>query len=207
MNWWRRSKVLSPRSRMMISFCPVINDTIKRFALFINNRAKYWEIVEAKFILRIVVWVSTVTTDVYSISVYTYTHTRRLRRSLDWRGARWRRRAKTWSDFFFSYCYHQRRLDLLKFSAQRRRNIWTFGGGGKTLICRRSFDRTGFVSKSAKIWGVITHLVPPALFLVIWRNFLNKGRIVGFLRRPQKFDEISILVLTLLSNIKTKMEI
>ena len=166
----------------MISFCPVINDTIKRFALFINNRAKYWEIVEAKFILRIVVWVSTVTTDVYSISVYTYTHTRRLRRtlrrrrSLDRRGARWRRRAKTWSDFFLILLSSAKAWSAEIFSAQRRRKIWTSGGGGKTLICRRSFDRTGFVSKSAKIWGAITHLVPPALFLVIWRNFLNKGR-------------------------------
>ena len=108
MYWWRRSKVLSPRSRMMISFCPIINDTIKRFALFINNRAKYWEIVEAKFILRIVVWVSTVTTDVYSISVYTYTHTTAAAQF----GSARRAVAAASKDmkwFFFSYCYHQRR--------------------------------------------------------------------------------------------------
>ena len=185
----------------MISFCPIINDTIKRFALFINNRAKYWEIVEAKFILRIVVWVSTVTTDVYSISVYTYTHDgcgAHCGGGAAWIGAAHGGGGEQRHEvIFFSYCYHQRRLDLLKFSAQRRRKIWKSGGGGQTLICRRSFDRTGFVSKSAKIWGAIPHLVPPALFLVIWWNFLNKGRIVGLLRRPQKFDEISILVLTL----------
>ena len=153
MNWWRRSKVLSPRSRMMISFCPVINDTIKRFALFINNRAKYWEIVEAKFILRIVVWVSTVTTDVYSISVYTYTHTRRLRRSLDWRGARWRRRAKTWSDFFSHIVIISEGLICWNFFCSETTEDLKIWGRGQTLICRRSFDRTGFVSKSAKNLG------------------------------------------------------
>ena len=153
MNWWRRSKVLSPRSRMMISFCPVINDTIKRFALFINNRAKYWEIVEAKFILRIVVWVSTVTTDVYSISVYTYTHTRRLRRSLDRRGARWRRRAKTWSDFFSHIVIISEGLICWNFLLRDDGRFENLGEGGKRLYVEGHLIEQVLFLNLLKSWG------------------------------------------------------